>query len=793
MKSNLTCMVLLVFLCSFAQAEPEIPDAINSGNPQAEAADLHLQQTMLEQARAFKQSHPELFGEVKGVLIMTIVPGGQGEKTGLKQGDILLTYDNTPLNSSEHLIELTGTKDENETVTLTYLRNRELHNADLKGGRIGVQIVSLSPSQAELSMEQMQFLIEKGIKTFNQSRLKEAMQQFQQGLEIASAQKKQDWQSSFLNKLGHVYHRLGQYPQALAHYQQSLAIIEQLVGESHPDTAQILINYAELHHALNQTTRAIFYGKRAINVLQASRESNQQLSEELRKSFLTSKESSYRIVANWLLEAGRLAEAEQVLAMLKEEEQYQYLRRSPSAAKVLTTRTTCTRWEEEHCQHYQQISIALREAGKSLQETEKQVHAGEEIEQARLNELQQLLKTRKTAFDEGLARINTALSALQGDPEYKLHVEKDVSQRINRLHRSLKELGHGAVTLHYLLMEDGVRIILTTPEKQLVHNSKIKLTVLRHKVGMMRQAILRQEAQADLKALSWELYSLLIAPVAEELAAAKAQTLMTSLDGILRYLPFAALYDGKQFLIERYAISFQTLAARTDLNIQPQATWQVTGFGVSQAADVVDPITLQPIRFDPLPYVTTELKTLIRQNDKEEGLLPGEIYLDDKFNKKQLTTTLKRERPNPVIHIGSHFALRPGDNSRSFLLLGQNTILTMSEVYEENLDFSGADLVTLSACDTAMGEDNALSNGAEIESFGVLVQELGAKSVMATLWPVIDESTSLFMQRFYQLREQNKLTKAEALRQAQLSMIGSGNEFAQPYYWAPFVLMGNWL
>ena len=117
----------------------------------------------------------------------------------------------------------------------------------------------------------------------------------------------------------------------------------------------------------------------------------------------------------------------------------------------------------------------------------------------------------------------------------------------------------------------------------------------------------------------------------------------------------------------------------------------------------------------------------------------------------------------------------------------------MAEVFDDNLDFSSADLVTLSACDTAMGSDNAVSNGAEIESFGVLVQELGAKSVMATLWPVVDESTSVLMQNFYQLREQNKLTKAEALREAQKSMINSNDKLAHPYFWAPFVLMGNWL
>ncbi len=123
-----------------------------------------------------------------------------------------------------------------------------------------------------------------------------------------------------------------------------------------------------------------------------------------------------------------------------------------------------------------------------------------------------------------------------------------------------------------------------------------------------------------------------------------------------------------------------------------------------------------------------------------------------------------------VIHIASHFKLRSGDNSRSFLLLGQDITLTMAD-------------------------QTSQANGAEIESFGVLVQELGAKAVLATLWPVSDQSTGLFMQNFYKLREQDKLTKAEALRQAQLIMIqGQGtNNYSSPYFWAPFVLMGNWL
>lgn len=102
-------------------------------------------------------------------------------------------------------------------------------------------------------------------------------------------------------------------------------------------------------------------------------------------------------------------------------------------------------------------------------------------------------------------------------------------------------------------------------------------------------------------------------------------------------------------------------------------------------------------------------------------------------------------------------------------------------------------LLTLSVCETAIGGQQA--SGQEIEGLGTLAQKKGAKGVIATLWSVADESTGQFMQHFYRLRKQG-LTKAEALRQDQPE--GSytpdpGAPYAHPYYWAPFILMGNWL
>jgi CHAT domain-containing protein len=176
-----------------------------------------------------------------------------------------------------------------------------------------------------------------------------------------------------------------------------------------------------------------------------------------------------------------------------------------------------------------------------------------------------------------------------------------------------------------------------------------------------------------------------------------------------------------------------------------------------------------------------------------------------------------------LVHIASHFKFQPGNETDSFLLLGaqRDNKLTLAEI--KRLSFEGVDLLTLSACETALGGEKA--NGVEVESLGVLAQRQGAEAVMATLWPVADVSTPLLMRDFYQRRETERgLPKAEALRRAQLSLLtgtikspkdtdqlrivgresksknkvqGSSDvvtkgPYSHPYYWAPFILVGNW-
>jgi CHAT domain-containing protein len=197
----------------------------------------------------------------------------------------------------------------------------------------------------------------------------------------------------------------------------------------------------------------------------------------------------------------------------------------------------------------------------------------------------------------------------------------------------------------------------------------------------------------------------------------------------------------------------------------------------------------------------------------------SQIAKDEKFTK----TALQTMGPYQVVHIASHFEFTPGSIDDSVLLLGDNTTMSLSEI-ERGLNFTNVELLTLSACQTALG-DKGGGDGSEFDGLGNIAQEKGAKAVIATLWPVADASTAAFMEALYKAHQAGN-DKAESLRQAQLTLLhasaqdaaSSGEQqrglgrsaaalapssggssrnpnapFAHPYYWAPFILMGNWL
>jgi CHAT domain-containing protein len=388
-------------------------------------------------------------------------------------------------------------------------------------------------------------------------------------------------------------------------------------------------------------------------------------------------------------------------------------------------------------------------------------------------------------------------------------------QESQGLMEDLRELGSGAVALYTLVGGGKYRIILVTPDIQKAFEYPIKDADLNQKVAAFREVL--QDPKLDPLPLAHELYKILVAPVAKDLEQAHAETLMWSLDGVLRYVPIAALHDGKQYMVERYRNVIFTPASNSRLKDQASSSWKGLGLGVSKA---------QP-GASALPNVPEELRSIIRDETAAStstgGVLPGTVLLDEAFTAEAMKAALHRRYA--LVHIASHFAFRPGNETNSALLLGDGSFMTLAEIKTSSNLFSGVELLTLSACDTATGGADA--DGKEVEGFGVLAQRQGAKAVVASLWPVADEATRLLMQNFYARRNAAAgVLKSEALRQAQLDLLNGKGTTAQssqerqlvreqkskagglqpealfkfdpkapyshPYYWAPFILIGNW-
>jgi hypothetical protein len=223
------------------------------------------------------------------------------------------------------------------------------------------------------------------------------------------------------------------------------------------------------------------------------------------------------------------------------------------------------------------------------------------------------------------------------------------------------------------------------------------------------------------------------------------------------------------------------------------APLRVLGFGVTQAVDGFQPL---PGMADELCYVVNgpiaglaTRSAVCRGIAAGDGALPGQGFADGAFTTQRFETSLRAPHSYTVLHVGTHFSLRPGNAMRSFLVLGDGSRLMLDTL--AGLDFTGLDLVTLSACQTAMGGGQA-DDGREIEGLSAIVQQRGAKQVIASLWRVEDESTAQLMHGMYLALAAHNGDIAGALRQAQQGLraqVSAGRHpYAHPYYWAGFVV-----
>lgn len=331
-----------------------------------------------------------------------------------------------------------------------------------------------------------------------------------------------------------------------------------------------------------------------------------------------------------------------------------------------------------------------------------------------------------------------------------------------------------AAFIYPVILPDSIDVILKLPQQPLRHYATpIAQEKVETLLEQLRKDLTDIDTLKEVQAQSQQVYNWLIAPAATDIAQSQVKTLVFVLDGSLRNIPMAALYDGQQYLIEKYAIALAPGLQLVDPKPVDRVRLQALIGGLSEARH----------GFRSLPYVENEIKRIQTE-------VSGRTLFNQQFTSQAFNNQVSLQ-PLPIVHLATHGKFSSSAEETFILAWDKpikvkelNTLLrTRDQRRPEPIE-----LLVLSACETATGDKRAALGLA-----GVAIRA-GARSTLASLWPVDDESTTLLMSQFYQGITNRQLTKAEALRQAQLALLQNPNSnYHRPLHWAPFVLLGNWL
>lgn len=337
----------------------------------------------------------------------------------------------------------------------------------------------------------------------------------------------------------------------------------------------------------------------------------------------------------------------------------------------------------------------------------------------------------------------------------------------------IEQIDPSAAVIYPIILADRLAVILALPGANLTYyETQLPEAEIWAKVEEFQRYLNPAFFDRDRLQVSQTLYDWLIRPAEAQLAASKIKTLVFVLDSGLRNLPMAALYDGQQYLIEKYSLA---LAPGLQLlNVQP---WRQQKLAVLTAG-----LSAGRENFSPLPAVETELAEIAQ-------IFKSNLLLNQKFTSANLAQKIN-SLPVPVVHIATHGQFS-SDLENTFILTwdGKINVQELNSILRLREQKSGRplELLVLSACQTATGDRRAALGLA-----GLAVRS-GARTTLGTLWQVSDRSTADLMIRFYQeLASQTTSSKAKALQMAQLALL-KNPQFQHPFYWAPFVLLGNWL
>jgi CHAT domain-containing protein len=356
---------------------------------------------------------------------------------------------------------------------------------------------------------------------------------------------------------------------------------------------------------------------------------------------------------------------------------------------------------------------------------------------------------------------------------------------------NIDDLDPTAAIVYPILLPDRLEVIVKLPGNNRLHHARqlrVSEAQVDQAVSQLQRSLQRRSTSpSQIKRESRQLYDWLLKPFEPDLAAvgnqARIKTLVFVLDGSLRNIPPAVLFDGNRYLIERYAIAVTPGLQLLD----PKPLAQRQGL-TALVAGASNAPSFQQENLATLDNVAIELAGVEQQVNRSQKLE------NQQFVKSNIQTQINAQSFN-IVHIATHgqFSSNP---EQTFILdwTGRIRVKDLDTLLRASNqpDLHPIELLILSACETATGDQRAALGLA-----GVAIRA-GARSTLATLFQVNDASTAELMVRFYQQLNNASLTKAEALRQAQLSFLrqqqnGTASELSRPYFWSPFILVGNWL
>ena len=557
-----------------------------------------------------------------------------------------------------------------------------------------------------------------------------ALDYFNQALSIRPAVRDRNGEATTLNNIGYVYFYLGEKQKALDYFNQALTLIKEVGYRS--GEATILKNIGILYRDIRRPIEAIKNLEQSVDIILQLRSS---LIRENRKPFLESQENKVVALIDLLIDQKQPEKAFTWVNLATVADLADYSRLVNAQVANPEAQAAIKQWNQKNQelenlrkQLSQQFSPELSQQVNTLQE---QLNQEAENIRNRFVEVADLFETKPEDILKLQANITPGTTVIQ-----PVILDKNIAL--------------------FMLTKDKIKVIKVPLDNQkfdsLLTNTYTSLT--------------NRYTTNYLNSLQ-PLYDLLIRPIETEIAATKPKQISIIATGKLRYIPFEALHDGNEYLIEKYPISYLTRLSSRSLQTKPSTSNQ-------KILAVGNPIPRPPLA---LKGAEDEVKSII-------PIFPGTQI----FIKSQATlANFKSQIPRfSLLHLATHGCFQKGGCKK--LGLKENTLLFADTKFNIQdaalLGLKNVDLITLSGCQTALKAD---SNGTEISGLAYLFERAGSKAVIASLWSAADEETKEIMVEFYQNLKQG-MRKDEAFRQGKLSQIKNN---VHPFYWSPFVLIGD--